>query len=106
MWTLLRRKSRQAKPARRTSYCGGPRLEALEDRCLLSAGALDPTFGSGGLVTTVPGSGGQAEAMAIQPDGKIVTAGWAKDPTTGERDFMAARYNLDGTLDMAFGKGG
>ena len=23
------------------------RLEALEDRCLLSAGALDPTFGNG-----------------------------------------------------------
>src|SRR5262249_8301499 len=29
-----------------------PRLEALEDRCLLSGGVLDPTFGSGGMLAT------------------------------------------------------
>src|SRR5207248_1356029 len=58
-------------------------------------------------VTTVPGGvGGRALAMAIQPNGKIVTAGWATDPSTRRWDFMAARYNLDGTLDTTFGKGG
>jgi hypothetical protein len=29
-----------------------PRLEALEDRCVPSAGQLDPTFGAGGKVIT------------------------------------------------------
>jgi hypothetical protein len=31
-------------------------LERLEDRCLLSGGVLDPTFGSGGIVTTAIGA--------------------------------------------------
>ena len=32
--------------------CSRPRLEALEDRTLLTAGDLDPTFGVGGKVLT------------------------------------------------------
>jgi uncharacterized delta-60 repeat protein len=100
MWLFFSRKARRRSPASR------PRVEALEHRCLLSAGALDPTFGSGGLVTTVPGSGGLPQAMAIQSNGDIVVAGWAKDPRTGLQDFSVARYNLDGTLDTTFGNGG
>ena len=47
------RQTRRSRPARRLPSSFRPRLEALEDRCLLSAGALDPTFGSGaGYVTT------------------------------------------------------
>ena len=38
--------------------------ELLEDRCLLSGGVLDPTFGSGGLVTTTVGSSSRALAVA------------------------------------------
>src|SRR5262249_38148067 len=67
-----------------------PRLEALEDRCLLSAGLLDPTFGTGGLVTTAVSSrGSQANALAIQPDGKIVAAGSSYNSSKGSvhRDF-------------------
>ena len=44
---LTRTRARRNRPRafnRRASF------EALEDRCLMSAGALDPTFGSGGLV--------------------------------------------------------
>ena len=38
-----------------------PRLESLEDRCLMSAGTLDPTFGNGaGYVTTSLSSGSDA----------------------------------------------
>ena len=52
------------------------RLEALEDRCVPSAGVLDPTFGSGGTVTTRFGGNNfdptYAEALVIQPDGKIL----------------------------------
>ena len=52
-------------------------LETLEDRCTPTAGLLDPTFGTGGLVTTaVSANGSQANSLAIQPDGKIVAAGY------------------------------
>lgn len=74
-----------------------PRLEALEDRCLLSAGALDPTFGNGGFVTNFPGG---AEATAIQSDGKILVGG------SSNGAFVVTRYNANGTLDTSFGSGG
>jgi len=88
-----------------------PCLEALEDRCLLSGGVLDPTFGTGGLVTTTVGSDSRAYAVATYPnegtanDGKIVAVGDAYT-TTGRKsslDMAVARYNLDGTLDRTFG---
>src|SRR5262249_32342001 len=42
-------------------------------------GTLDPTFGSSGKVTTINNgtSDEQAYAVALQPDGKIVVAGYA-----------------------------
>jgi uncharacterized delta-60 repeat protein len=69
-------------------------------------GTLDSTFGSGGLVTTTFGNGSfdEAQAVAIQPDGKIVAAGISD--TSGSSDFALARYNADGTLDSTFGNGG
>jgi uncharacterized delta-60 repeat protein len=63
-------------------------------------GTLDTAFGTGGKVTTDFGSGEQAYAVAVQPDGKIVAAGGA---VTG---FELARYNADGSLDGTFGAGG
>jgi uncharacterized delta-60 repeat protein len=66
------------------------------------AGDLDPTFGSGGLVTTVIGStDDDARAVVIQSDGKIVATG-----NGGHHDFALARYNTDGTLDASFGSDG
>jgi uncharacterized delta-60 repeat protein len=73
----------------------------LEDRCLLSAGALDPTFGSGGIVNTGPS--GTAYAVALQTDGKIVVAG---TPATGGSAGTVARYTPTGALDTSFGNGG
>ncbi len=67
-------------------------------------GDIDTTFGTGGRVTTDFGPyDDEANAVAIQADGKIVAAG-----TTGgtDRDFALARYNTDGTLDTTFGTGG
>jgi uncharacterized delta-60 repeat protein len=68
-------------------------------------GRLDVTFGRGGKVVTDFGarSSAEAEAVAIQPDGKIVVAG---DATRTRTDFALARYNADGTLDRSFGTGG
>jgi uncharacterized delta-60 repeat protein len=111
MWFRSARQTRSARPDR---FC--PRLEALEDRCLLSAGALDPTFGSGaGYVTTAPSKTfSAATAALIQPDGKIIAAGDflavtgpKKHGVTPTADvFGLARYNTDGGLDTAFGSGG
>jgi uncharacterized delta-60 repeat protein len=71
---------------------------------LLPNGDLDPSFGAGGKVTTpFPGGFGEARAIALQPDGKIVIAGAAKGPA--DNDFLVARYNNDGSPDLGFGGG-
>lgn len=69
-------------------------------------GALDPTFGTGGIVRTDFGtnSADEAFAVAIQSDGKLVAAGLSD--SNGSFDFALARYNSDGTLDTTFGTGG
>jgi uncharacterized delta-60 repeat protein len=52
-------------------------------------------FGNGGVaITEVPRGNGQVQSVALQPDGKIVAAGF------GEMNL--ARYNSDGTLDITF----
>jgi uncharacterized delta-60 repeat protein len=61
-------------------------------------GSLDTSFGSGGIVTTAIGASDQANAVAIQPDGKIVAAGYASVSITGN-DFAVVRY--DGTSTPA-----
>jgi uncharacterized delta-60 repeat protein len=65
-------------------------------------GSLDPSFGTGGQVTTDFGGLDEASGVAIQADGKIVVAGRG-GPSS---DFALARYNADGTLDPSFGTGG
>jgi uncharacterized delta-60 repeat protein len=64
------------------------------------AGNLDPSFGSGGVVTQT--SGMNLGAIAVQPDGKIVVAGDATMAT----GFALARYLPDGSPDPSFGDGG
>jgi uncharacterized delta-60 repeat protein len=71
-------------------------------------GDLDPTFGTGGMVMTdLNHSTDIANAVAIQPDGKLVVVGqtYKQNDFSGE-DFVATRYNPDGTLDTTFGRGG
>jgi uncharacterized delta-60 repeat protein len=63
-------------------------------------GTLDPSFSGDGKVTTPIGSDSLANAVAIQPDGKIVVAGYAI--TAATPDFAVARYNSNGTLDSSF----
>ena len=71
-----------------------------------SNGALDSTFGSGGLVYTTVGngSGDLARALKVLPDGKILVGGYAA--TTTAYDFALARYTSAGLLDTTFGNGG
>ena len=71
-------------------------------------GDLDPTFGTGGQVTTdLAHSTDIANAVAVQADGKLVVVGqtYKHNDYTGE-DFAVARYNTDGTLDTTFGARG
>jgi uncharacterized delta-60 repeat protein len=59
-----------------------------------SDGALDPTFGRGGLVVTGFGQGHAAAAgLALQADGRIVVAG------TVSNQVGLARYTASGALD-------
>ena len=71
----------------------------------LPDGALDSSFGNGGLVTTcVCSSFGQGQesvgAIVVLPDGKIVAVG------DGDRWIELVRYNPNGSLDTSFGTGG
>lgn len=66
-----------------------------------SNGTLDTTFGGNGIVLTdFTGSTDAANDVKVQPDGKIVAAGYAT--TSGTQNFALARYNADGTLDTTF----
>src|SRR6266540_2276075 len=72
-------------------------------------GTLDPSFGTGGKVTTdFYGFTDHAQTgLVVQPDGKLVAAGASFTFFTGGNyDFALARYNPDGTLDQSFGTGG
>ncbi len=83
-----------------------PTIEPLEGRALLTAGALDTTFGGTGMVSTnLDSTGDVSRAVAVQPDSKVVVAG-----NTGQNTYpphlSVVRYNADGSLDTTFGKGG
>lgn len=61
-------------------------------------GSPDTSFGSAGeMITAVPG---QAFAIAVEPDGKLVTVG------SNGQDFEVARNESDGPLDSSFGASG
>jgi uncharacterized delta-60 repeat protein len=65
-------------------------------------GSLDTSFDGNGVVATdfAGGSYDFANAVTIQPDGKIVAAGVSS--IGGNFDVALARYNTDGSLDTSF----
>ena len=68
--------------------------------------SLDPTFGDGGRVTTDffdSTSDFVQDAALVQPDGKIVLAGYK---SAGVTDLVLARYTAAGLLDDTFGTNG
>jgi uncharacterized delta-60 repeat protein len=68
-----------------------------------TSGSLDTGFGSGGKVTTdFAGSDDKAFGVAIQSDGKIVAAGYARS-STGYDDFALARYLRSATAPQTLG---
>ena len=71
-------------------------------------GVLDPTFGTGGLVTTPVGPGDDiAYSLTLMPWGRMVAAGMARVSTSSSgTDLGLVSYNTDGTLDKYFGDAG
>lgn len=71
-----------------------------------SAGALDQTFGTGGVVTSSVDSSSVASAsVLIDHSDKIVVAGTSVSAGTGDTDFLVSRYDPTGLLDTTFGGG-
>lgn len=73
-------------------------------------GTADTGFGTGGEVeVTFYGRGwDRVRDVAVQPDGRILVAGYGMDGANGPLgdDFAVARYEANGTLDTSFGNGG
>ena len=72
------------------------------------SGALDTTFGAGGVTRIAVGAGAeQADALAVLPDGKLLLLG-ASFPGSGITPgyLFLARLNADGSPDTTFGAGG
>jgi uncharacterized delta-60 repeat protein len=70
-----------------------------------SRGRLDPTFGNSGRVLTRKMRSEEANAIVLQPDGKIVVAGLGRT-RDGAFRFGIARYLENGRLDPEFGGDG
>ena len=68
----------------------------------LANGTLDTSWNVTGKVITAIGIGGIASAtsMTLQPDGKVLLAGYCSNGTNN--DFCAARYLASGTLDTTW----
>lgn len=67
-------------------------------------GLLDRSFGDAGTVTTPVGKAAVAQAVLLQPDGKLVVAG--SSGTGAHSTFALARYDGNGRLDRSFGNAG
>ncbi|WP_027378041.1 T9SS type A sorting domain-containing protein [Kaistella palustris] len=68
-------------------------------------GSLDTTFGTNGKISFSSGwIKSFVKEIVVQPDGKIVLAGYRWDDSTG--DFVLVRLNPDGSFDNTFGTAG
>src|SRR5215218_6350730 len=85
-------------------------FETLEPRRLMSAGGLDTTFASGGVLNATVGGGlnpvsTDANPNAVLPDGSIVAT--FAQPFHGNRyGFTIAHFRPDGSRDESFGAAG
>ncbi len=71
-------------------------------------GTIDSTFGIKGIDTTAIGyTDEEAFCGLLQPDGKIIAAGYTSIGGAGsQRNFALVRYNTDGSRDSTFGANG
>lgn len=70
-------------------------------------GDVDASFGfAGKAVVNLPQGQGEVLSLAVQPDGKIISAGLTRDYTGAPSRFLITRHILNGSLDSTFGSGG
>lgn len=69
-------------------------------------GVLDSSFGTGGIAAHDLGFDDSGEAVAIQPDGRIVVAAYGYDFNLSQSVFAALRLLTNGTPDTAFSGNG
>jgi uncharacterized delta-60 repeat protein len=85
-------------------------FSAATDSASLTVTAVNdaPTFapvaGSGKLLVPVGSSSDSGQSMVVQPDGKILVAGYSNN--SGNNDFSLIRLNGDGSLDTSFDSDG
>jgi uncharacterized delta-60 repeat protein len=79
---------------------GGDSLQGYVLVRYSSSGSLDGTFGSGGIVSLNPGSNSGITSLALQSDGKIVTAGYV------DGALAVSRFNTNGSIDTSFSGSG
>lgn len=114
-WLHPKRTPSARTPARRPRFRLA--VKGLEERLVMTAGFVDPSFAGDGVQTTVVGVDGNAAAYAaaVYPgatptaDGQVVVAGEAAIRISGsgaDFGFALVGYNPDGTLDAGFGKSG
>ena len=88
-------------------YCNGAGMDFCAMR-LNPDGSLDATFNTTGTLLLPVGSvvngNDTAAALALQPDGKFVLAGYCSNGVN--LDFCAVRINADGSLDTTFNSNG
>lgn len=71
-----------------------------------ASGVLDTSFGSAGqVITAMLGATDRATAIAIQPDGKLIAAGYCIEGSL-RAQLCFARYLANGTLDLSLSRDG
>jgi uncharacterized delta-60 repeat protein len=85
----------------------GSIVDSLAIICYLANGNIDSSFGENGFLKLsyeTSGYWGEAKALIIQPDGKILFGGyWG---TVAATNLILVRLNSNGTLDNSFGSSG
>ncbi|MGV6476733.1 M10 family metallopeptidase C-terminal domain-containing protein [Azotobacter vinelandii] len=67
-------------------------------------GSLDTSFGGDGKATfNVGGDHDAGQRLILQPDGKILIAGYSYNISSNDFEFSVIRLNADGSLDKNFG---
>lgn len=85
---------------------GGPWNNDIIIARFLPDGTPDMSFGDKGRVFTDLGLIEYVKAIVIQPDGKILAAGFQNENSDGDGSkLLLVRYNANGTLDKSFGNG-
>ncbi|MBK9731118.1 MAG: T9SS type A sorting domain-containing protein [Chitinophagaceae bacterium] len=74
---------------------------------LTKNGVIDNTFGNNGSAkVNMPGKNMICYDVLIQPDGKILLAGYADDGSGGHHNMIIARLKANGSLDNSFATAG